>query len=86
VFDAGDELIGEVDPEMLNRIRFRELGLSVAADDPLVIFATASMTTSPGPHTLGLSLESYKDVMTAEGMESSYRSFPIQSALCEVGG
>jgi len=85
-FDTGDELIGQFDPELLNRITFRELGLSVTSENPLVLFATVSTTTGPGPYTLGLSLESYKDVITADGMESSYRNFPIQSSRCTVGG
>ncbi len=85
-FDGGDVLVGSMAPGALNRLRFRDLGLEVTFADPLTLFVTVDVETAPGPSTLRLSIETYKDVVTVEGLLAAYSEFPIMSSICMVGG
>ncbi len=85
VFDDGDELVGQETPPGTNRARIDDLDLSWDHDKALVLFVAAALNLSEEGSRIALSLESYKDVSTKEGLVAPYAGFPIASDFVELG-
>ena len=84
--DADDLLLSETDPAGLNRARLG--GIDVNMDyhqEPKDFFVTADILDESSECTLRLSLETYKDVITEEGLVPGYIQFPIVSDLLVIG-
>ncbi len=84
-FDQNDGMIAEIDPLGRNRARFHDLDIEWTCDDSLVLFVTADIWPTCEECDIRLSLESYKDVQTVEGLEAPYYEFPIVSDTLIVG-
>jgi subtilisin family serine protease len=77
--ESEDELVAQKAPMGLNRFRLDDLGLAWTSDEPLVLFVAVDVSETLDHRDLRLSLESYKDVITEEGIEAPYTDFPIAS-------
>jgi len=84
-FDEDDELVAQEVPPGTNRVQFTDIGIEWYIDEPLVLFVAADIGYSPDGSNVRLSLESYKDVITEEGIQAHYSQFPIMSGLVEIG-
>lgn len=84
-FDIDDQLVAEEITDATNRFRLDAGNISWDNESQLVLFVVANVGTITGEHTLRLSLESYKDVTTVEGVSADYAEFPIQSSFAAVG-
>jgi len=78
--DKTDILVSETVNPSLNKFRLQDLDMQCADTNPLTFFVTAKVIDPPVGSTLRLSLESYKDVATSEGVEAHYSCFPIVSS------
>ncbi len=84
-FDGGDELVSEEFPPSLNRARLDDIGIWWTYELPLVLFVVADISDTLEECNVRLSLESYKDVITEEGIEAHYTDFPILSDWITIG-
>jgi hypothetical protein len=84
-FDPGDQLVSEVYPQARNRVRMPGLGIEWNYHQPMILFFAADFAQTPVDSTVSFSLETYKDVITAEGIVAGYGQFPIQSDELLVG-
>ncbi len=84
-WDGNDTLIAQENPPLTNRARFTGLGIEWGWEYPLVLFAVADISEIPGEADVRLSLETYKDVKTEEGLEADYHGFPISSDIVSIG-
>jgi len=84
-FDKNDQMLGEEVPPGVNRARFKGLDIPWTYKTPLVLFVAADISLSPDGSTIWLTLESYKDVGTVEGIEAGYTQFPVSSGVLEIG-
>ncbi len=83
-FDDEDMLVRQVSYAYSNRVKFQNLGIYWTSSDPLVFFVAGKVIGAPSGSTIGLGLESYKDVSTEGGLEAHYADFPIRSDLIEL--
>lgn len=84
-FDQADQLLMQATPPSLNRVRFENMNKFFDIDHDLVLFVVADFSLSPDDTTISLSLESYKDVITEEGLVAHYAGFPIRSDDVLIG-
>ncbi len=86
-YDSGlDELISSVDVTGLNRVRFTDLGIGVSSGNSRSLLVVAFVFPLGGPNTLGVTVQTYKDIATVESYEVAYHRFPMVSSLTQVGG
>ena len=83
VYDPTDQLMAQTGYAGTNR--FVLDGLNINWMEELVLFVTADLAYTPDFETIRLSLESYKDVVTDEGVVAHYSHFPITSDELLIG-
>jgi len=84
-FDNNDALVAEEIPPSLNRAVLGDIGIEWTYELPLVLFVVGDISETLAECDVRLSLESYKDVTTVEGIEAHYTDFPIVSGWITIG-
>ncbi|HEX9744850.1 MAG TPA: S8 family serine peptidase [bacterium] len=84
-FSAGDTVVMSKLFGDFNRLKLTGLNVEVINPDTKTIFITANVSKPPSAETFGLSVETYKDVITELGFSPTYESFPIRSGPWQVG-
>ena len=86
LFDANDTLVAEADPNGLNRVVLSGIDINLDYhNDPVDCFVTSDIAQETTDSSISLSLETYKDVITKEGVVAGYKQFPIQSGTLDIG-
>jgi len=85
IFDGYDQLLSEEVPPGTNRAIFSGLGLDWDYQHPITLFVVADLSDIYDECTVMLSLESYKDIVTEEGITAHYTQFPITSETVIIG-
>jgi len=83
--DPADIVITTNTVNNMNRISLDGFEIKFDHSKPLVLFVASDIDSAPEGSGFRLSLESYKDVSTREGIEPPYNSFPISSELLQIG-
>ena len=83
--DDGDELIGFKNQPATNRAVFTDLNLSLTYGDGEVLFVYADLNKALVGSTVRLAIETYKDVVTLEGISAGYEEFPVGTDWVPIG-
>ncbi len=83
-YDNDDEILSVGYSDGTNRFKFQDIDTYWTYEENLVLFIGAVINGAPVGSNIRFSLESYKDVITLDGLEAHYTDFPIISDLVEL--
>jgi len=84
--DGSDELVGDATVSGTNRFIFQDMDALITYDaSPMRMFLTVDLSGISEDGDFGLSLASYKDITTEQGLGIPYNRFPITVGPFSVG-